>query len=212
MLHSLTVACVNAGNYEGRGVDYVNRLLRAVKRNSTVPFSFVCFTDEEDTAYSKRIILKPIPMQLKGWWNKMYMFKAGVLEGRVVYLDLDTVITGNIDALLKLETPFAMLRDVMRPHLKASGVMAWLANGRYGLWDAYEDAGRPHHWKEGDGGFIADHLAYEPDLLQNHVDGIYSYKKNCRAQGLPDDATIVCFHGQPRPHMVADAWVGEHWK
>lgn len=212
MLHSLSVVCVNAGNYEGMGVEYVNRLYRAVKRNTTVPFIFHCFTDDKRGNYDKGITVRTISAPLKGWWNKLYMFKPCQVMGAAVYFDLDTVIVGNIDPIMKWRGRFAMLRDVMRPHLKASGVMAWCGNLKTGLWEAYEAAGQPTEYKEGDGGFIADHLAAEPDLLQNHVHGIYSYKKDCRRQGLPSDAAIVCFHGQPRPHMVADTWVGEHWK
>jgi len=39
---------------------------------------------------------------------------------------------------------------------------------------------------------------------------VLSYKLDCK-EGLPDGASIVRFHGRPRPHEVNDDWVKEHW-
>jgi len=44
----LTVACVNHGNYLGRGDQYVNTLHAMVRRNLSREFDFVCLKDEGD--------------------------------------------------------------------------------------------------------------------------------------------------------------------
>lgn len=208
----VTVVCVNAGDYEGRGVEYVNALFRGVVHNTKRPLQFICLTDDLMRAkeYAFGITLRPLPLGLKGWWNKLAMFRPTMLpRGPIVYLDLDTIITGNIDALLEYRGKFAMLRDFMRPTSSpvGSGVMAWDNRQSLGIWEAYEAAGRKAD-EEGDQEFIAKHLEHV-DLLQNFMDGVYSYKVHCK-DGLPSDARVVCFHGQPRPHQVNDEWVTKH--
>ena len=38
------------------------------------------------------------------------------------------------------------------------------------------------------------------DIIQNIVK-TYSYKLHCK-DGVPEDASVVCFHGKPRPHEI----------
>jgi len=40
---------------------------------------------------------------------------------------------------------------------------------------------------------------------------VLSYKVDCK-RGLPQGASVVRFHGSPRPHEVGDDWVLEHWR
>ena len=44
-------------------------------------------------------------------------------------------------------------------------------------------------------------------LLQDHFKGFYSYKNDCRKNGVPDDARVVAFHGRPRPRFCNEQWV-----
>ena len=40
------------------------------------------------------------------------------------------------------------------------------------------------------------------------MDGVYSYKYHCRDDGRPpEDAAVVCFHGNPKPSEVKEHWV-----
>lgn len=47
--------------------------------------------------------------------------------------------------------------------------------------------------------------------VQDYVDGIYSYKRHCK-HGLPDDARVVLFHGDPRPKDAPEEWVRRYYK
>jgi len=53
----------------------------------------------------------------------------------------------------------------------------------------------------GDQGFLADHGLAGAQRWQSVVPGqICSYKVHDLARrGMPDNARVVCFHGQPRP-------------
>lgn len=66
-----------------------------------------------------------------GWWGKVTLFSLQNIEGRMIYLDLDMIITGNIDELLKYDGPFAILRtdeiacEKSNKNGYNSSVMAW---------------------------------------------------------------------------------------
>ena len=97
------------------GADYVNRLYNMVKRNTTLPFTFVCFTDDAE-GLDAEIDARPLPpMDLpegrERGWRKLSIFqKDSGLDGRVLFLDLDTVIVGNIDDYLTIDGDFILIR------------------------------------------------------------------------------------------------------
>ena len=66
---------------------------------------------------------------MNGWWNKLYLFKDGLFPkgDRILYFDLDTVITGRLDEIASYDGNFAILRDWLEPEIVNSSVMAWQA-------------------------------------------------------------------------------------
>lgn len=205
-----TVVCVDAGNYLGRGNAYVAALYDCVGTHMDRPFTFQCFTDRMDANYPMGVIKRPLPAGISGWYNKLYLFSKGLFEEdeRIIYFDLDTVITGPLDQLTAYSGHFAMLRDLTMPSRLASGVMAWAGCVYTSLWHDWLAAGGPN-MAMGDQEWIEQHTTacgYLVDILQDIVKGIYSYKVSCK-RDLPPDAAIVCFHGKPRPHEVKHHWM-----
>ena len=93
--------------------DYVNRLYGMVARNITSPFSFTCFTDSSDN-FRPEITAAPLPglsfdlpKTKKGIWPKCRLWSAalGGLKGPVLFLDLDLVVTSNLDAFFEYGDP-----------------------------------------------------------------------------------------------------------
>lgn len=203
----LTVACVQVGNYCDRGAEYVNILHDAVFRNLGVPHRFVCLTDDP-TGLHKRIETITPPPGVTGWWAKLYLFDV-LREGPVLYLDLDTVLTGHIDPLAQYEGRFAILRDFYRPGGYQSAVMAWNGDQSH-IWQSWVEAGRPLV-PGGDQAWI-ERVVEGADRLQDlHPGRILSFKVHAR-EWILADAMLVCFHGHPRPHEVTEGWVPELWK
>lgn len=179
----LTVACVNVGNYCGRGDEYVHRLQSALRRHLTVRHEFVCLTDAD------------VPAEAPGWWAKLYLFER--FRQHTLYVDLDTMITGNIDVLAKVPGKFTMLEDFYHPGRLASGLMAWRGDHSY-IWRNWLAADRPKPMN-GDQAWIAA-CVKGARTWQSMVPGmICSYKV---AEGNYGDARVVCFHGRPRPHQI----------
>ena len=210
----LNVVCVNAGNYQGCGVEYVSILNDMVRRNlpEGYPGKFTVFTDTPGD-YGPEIEVRELPVPgLKGWWNKLSLFKAGVFEHgeRVLFLDLDTVITGRLDAVANYRGDFAILRDFYRPTGLQSSVMAWKVSDKTdAVWEDWDAAGQPEVLG-GDQTWI-EACKLSPDLWQNVApDAFVSYKMTYG--NAPDKAAVVVFHGEPRPHQVVIGWVPMVWK
>jgi hypothetical protein len=147
--------------------------------------------------------------------GKTSLFKPGTfIEGeRIVYLDLDTLIVSNIDWLAGYSGRFAMVgqffADVNWMFAgNQSGVMAWESGFGQEIWDAFEAQGFPDV-RGGDQAFI-NSLKLGPDVFQKMFpDKIVSFKGSRGEK--PEQASIVCFHGLPRPHQCG-GWVRDYWK
>ena len=95
--------------------DYVNRLYNMVKRNCTLDYEFVCMT-ENTKGLDPNIKIIPLPSGLSGWWYKPYMFSNDLpIKGIILYIDLDVVISANIDKLFTYQpTNWCTIRDFTR--------------------------------------------------------------------------------------------------
>lgn len=198
----LTVACVmkSGGEYTPY---HVKALASLVRKHLTRPYRIICLTDIP-SQMPGNIIPVMLPDLWPGWWGKICLFKKGVIEGPAFFLDLDTIPVRNMDDLV-LGHRFTVLQNFWTTTGKiGSGLMAW----DYDLSSIY-DKFKPHaprfietyktraQW--GDQAFILDHTPIHPNMWQfRHPGRVVSWKLGCR-QGVPDKASIVCFHGQPRP-------------
>lgn len=214
----LTVVCLNAGNYLGLGAQYVNTLADMVRKHmpQDVSWRFVCLTDDP-RGLVNGIEMMPLPKDLKGWWGKLYLFKKGLFpEGsRVVFFDLDTLITGSLDKIIRYSGDMAILRDFFFPDRVGPGVFLWKAGFGSRIWEEWEAKGRPED-KLGDLWWInqLDNGKFAKGLhkLQDLYPGSFvSYKADCQ-NGLPKRAKVVCFHGNPRPHHYPSPWVKNIWR
>lgn len=215
----VTFTCLNAGNYCGRGAEYVNTLYDMVCRNmpENVIFRFVCLTDDESGLHED-IETIPLPADLERWYGKLYLFKDGLFPDgeRVIFMDLDTVIIGGLDDLVSYDGPFATLNDFYFPQQVGPAIMAWRAGGVAStIWREWDVCGRPRN-EMGDLWWINQldqgHFAHHCDKLQSLYPGQFvSFKQSCRV-APPKGARVVCFHGQPRPHEAEPEWVSMAWR
>jgi hypothetical protein len=82
-----------------------------------------------------------------------------------------------------------------------SSVLAWDASLNTDIWTVWEAAGRPSQQKRGDG-FWIECMRPQADKLQDIYPGkLASFKADVDAI---ESASVVCFHGNPRPHVVRD--------
>lgn len=239
-----TVVCMRWG--DRFTVDYVNRLYRGVMRNVARPTRFIAFTDDAsglDTRIETREI-PPIRLPAMGLggspWRKLALWSRDIgLEGDLLFLDLDVVVVGPLDAFFDLEPgKLAIIRDWGSKDSGNSSVMRLPAGGAPHLVDRFEseplekrrlysneqvyltrESGLPivfwpASWCPG---FKAMMLPRFPANLVKSVK-------------LPKGARVVVFTGRPRPHEAARGewpapwykkpyknlrpvtWLAEHWR
>lgn len=207
----LTVVCVKAGPLYG--ADYVNNLAAMVRRHLKVPHRFLCFTDDTRGVNTER---RALPGDLDGWWNKLWLFKPGQFRDgqQILFFDLDTVVAGDITRLAQ-PINFAILRDAYRPGGLQSSVMAWRAGIADSIWTDWEADERPL-LAGGDQAYIEIVLHRQfgrkiPEhmILQDLHPGLFaSYKAE---RDKVSDASVIVFHGQPKPHNCDDPFIAQHW-
>lgn len=199
---TLTVACVlkSGGDYQPK---HVHALRDGVARHLSRLHRFVCLTD---VAVDCEMV--PLIHGWPGWWSKIELFRP--CSGPVLYLDLDTIVVGSLDDIA-VGHRFTVLQNFWaeaykEPQRIGSGVMAWDCD----LSSIYEtfrrDADRllveyKTKAKWGDQAFIKDHTPVEMERWQQKYPGrVVSFKKHVLPnRGVPAGASVVCFHGQPRP-------------
>ena len=224
MLH---VVCLKWGTKYP--ADYVNRLYNMVERNLTIPFIFHCMTENKEGINPAVNILELPELGLKGWWYKLYLFKEDFygLEGQVLFLDLDVVITGSLDLLINHSPDKLCISADEKPGDYNSSIMCFKLGSMPYVWESFwaqrEEVVQQLH---GDQDWIqkvcVDAVIYPKPL-------IVSFKYDCdsrarfgggalgkwfRKKGLfkpqkhskvPSGTAIVLFHGKPDPEDVMDS-------
>ena len=188
---------------------WVRKLRDGVKRNLSIPHRFYCLSDTEVPC--ERV---PLRHSWPGWWSKLEMFR--IVEAGTLYLDLDTVVTGSLDHFAELKSDFAMLRNFHDPNMVGSGVM-WFGKPQRHVYDRF--CTRPYKFIDyhnehrngpyvGDQAFIWESFGRKVDQLP--METIKSYKFHCR-DGLPENTSLVCFHGLPKATEIKTDWMARHW-
>jgi len=186
----LNVVCVSTGDYLGRGEDYVSHLLSGVAKHYKGEAKFHVLRDGPPS-----------------WWAKIGLFEPGRFPAgeRVVYFDLDTVITGDLTDLMAYDGPFAALRDQWQPGQMGSGIMSWTAGEADHVWTKWQEAGCPMDDPRGDQGWIGEHMPMAIRLQDILPGQLGSWKANfgMSAANITPDTRVCYFHGNPRPHETA---------
>lgn len=206
----VTVACVlNSRTSAGAGgtcytPEWVWRLKRQVNR--WLPDA--TFRYLSDVAPGPWRI--PLEHDWPGWWAKLELFRPHIFAGPVLYLDLDTLIVGDLSRIASYRGPFAMLSDFYKPASLASGVMAWTPGPHTeAIYHRFREGvrtfeGRSDRWYARN--------APTADRLQDLYPGeIVSLKAHAR-KGVPDGARLVCGHGNPRLSDPRAGWAHRAWR
>lgn len=228
------------------GPDYVNRLFNMSRRNLTVPFSFICYTDAPE-GLDPAIDARPLPEmgfddpEERGW-RKLALFKKDIdLEGRVLFLDLDTVIVGNIDDYFTLEGEVILIKH-WRPSKKhgvgETGVYRFDAGREADIYDNFiNNISEVKSSYRHEQAYVGDYLSSRGRLSFWPEKWMPSFKYNCMRPfllglflepKLPAGAKMVVFHGNPTPSQAMEGrvaglkglvrfvrtpgWLRENWR
>ena len=126
------------------GSVYLEAWLAGVARHVPKPHRVRVMTDSpEIVPRGVSTVALDTDVDAPGWWAKNNAFRAVVSAGRCLYMDLDTVLAGDLTALCALTPdPLVMLDDRHVPRLPNGSVMLFDAERCRGLWDDYARAPR----------------------------------------------------------------------
>jgi len=200
-----SVVCIKVG--DKYGPEYVNKLERMVKKHTWADYEFVCLTDNYKGLECQHAF--PTGTHLEGWWSKLVLFKPHPVlkDKRIVYIDLDTVIVNNIDFLFEYKKAFCILKDFWAPSHNSSvmAIRQGFGEDIYGVFD--KDMMNLY---SGDQDWIFNRYP-GADIWQGVAPGkIGSYKAD-NLQNGPKDFSLICFHGDPKPHTFTEGWVKDAW-
>lgn len=178
--------------------EWVDKLYRGFARNLSEPFRFVCFVDRE---YEFTEPVEQQPILTKHPWYGCYI-EPFRLDGPMILVGLDTVVTGKCDALARYcheGDKVAVPLDPYRPSRICNGVALIPPGNRhiYERWEGQNDM----EWLRRQDLRVLDELF--PGQVQ-------SFKVHVKRQGL-EDTRICYFHGREKPHEINHP-VTEHWR
>jgi hypothetical protein len=239
LMGPLHVACLIHGQvYDWQ---YVDKLYNSVTRNTDHEVVFHVFTEahREVPSYMIKHSLDEwagVSGPRKGWWYKMQIFNPLHHAGPLLYLDLDTVIVGNIDWIPKLSIRYFWasrdFRSLWRPYHRGinSSVMWWDTQRHHWIWDEFIKRDINHLVKQyaGDQDYVTD-LLTDRDLRYFLPQKAVSWRWQCLDGGLDfrtrkyrepnsgtkfdPEASLLIFHGSPKPHEVQhDQVVHNFWR
>lgn len=204
--------------------EYVNKLYRSVIRNSNVT-EFHCIT-EDNSSIDKGVICHPLPqIDLEGWWFKPTLFNPNYyqdIQGEVLYLDLDIVITDNINKYFEIErnTDLLAMKDPWFNEINSS-VMRWNRSELMWVWEKFLRCTRPYRNKEV---YVLDGYVFQGDQnFLNHIIDSKEYfpsgwtlgwKAHGKEAVIEKNPSIVIFNGKPDPHELVDEvkWISDAWQ
>jgi hypothetical protein len=178
-------------------VEHAQILAKQIEKQA--PFhEIVCLSDVEVPG----VETIPLVTGERGWWAKMELYRPDI-KGDLLFFDLDTIVRGPIDALLNVGR-LTLLRDFYRDGVYkgraeglGSGLMYLPAADRAEAWAAWKT--NPKRSMGGDQIFLETLWLQKAARWQDVVPGkIVSYK----VHGTPLYASVICFHGKPRPWAV----------
>lgn len=210
---------------------YVRNLFAGLQKHNSIACKFTCLTDTKDRDIDG-VEFVDLKYDFPGWWSKIEVFQ---FTGPIIYFDLDTIITGDITRLINcvrlvLTTNVLLMLRGFKQGNCASGVMGWSGDLRF-IVNAFVALQRKRFVQHsaalrlfvnnkryrGDQDWLSEFLLNRDTTVmyaQDFMSGIYSFKNELTEMTcLPADASIVCFHGHPRPHELPEAHsLRKHWQ
>lgn len=236
----LTIATFKWGDkYTHRHVDVLHSMLR---RNLTLPFDFACITDDvrgemRDTATGVRYLpLWPEMRDAKLCGVRLMAFSPWMREligHRFAWVDLDVVITGNVDHIFGRKEAFIALSTPAGPLAYNGSLVMMSAGAHTKVWETWTPAAyalMPAHYAakgmlaggQSDEGWMTYTLGTGEARFNGgwgrRDDGIYFFRRDLKAglEPLPLDARMVILNGRSFdpsfPEMQRIPWVRDHWR
>ena len=210
------------------GAHDVARLAKVCRIHLRADHRFHLFTDRPGVGYPSAIDVHSISdpvLCARSCFCRLRMFDPVWqqwygMEGKMISLDLDLVITGEIDYLFADDTTFKILQgaNASNPNPFNASVMMLRSGEHAEVWRDFSReaaAKAPYYEFPDDQGWIWHKLPQAVGWKVGAASGIYAFQKPGWPAGtmtLPDDARIVTFIGHRKPQQFAYLpWMQKYW-
>ena len=150
------------------------------------------------------IKIQPLEEGWKRWWGKVTLFNSDI-EGKNFYIDLDMIITGNLDSLFEYEGEFATLRtgdlQCEKNHKDGynSSVMIWQGDLLKPVYNALKVNFEVINKFIVRFDFWLEMTINNADFVQKLYPGkVIDFSADAQNE-LPKDSAVVCFARKPKP-------------
>ena len=213
------------------GAEYVNRLHSMVKRNLTLDFKMVCFTDDENGIIDE-VDCYPIPeIDVPGnlperMWKKLTTLKGDLygLKGTALFLDLDVVIVDNIDCFFEADGDFRIIKDYNKQWRITgnSSVYRFEIGDHPYVFDYFVsnfESIRKEHRNEQE--YLTTAIHKKGKLQYWPTEWCPSYKYDCVSRVpfafwkkpiIPEGAKVIIFHGEINPPKAITGGRGKWYR
>lgn len=202
---------------------HVTRLKNMVARHLTVPHEFHVIDPTKMHEMATALGFLPIPSRRNLRRIMLFSAEAERWFGRRIFqIDLDMVITGNIDHLIT-DDLFKIWKSGStgaHGHAYNPSLMYMRAGALNEAWKEAKDdpvaaleRARANGWTGSDQAIIANFI-HPYSVTYGREDGIYSWRDD-DVRGLPSDARVVSFHGvgiDQRKLAPKIGWIKREWR
>lgn len=219
----IEIVCFKWGGWgQPFGFEYIFRLHNMLKRYLSIPFNFHVFSDKRMGVLSD-VNLHLIPDFIMKYYKlnfpKFYVYSSlHGITGRVIMIDLDTIITGSLDEMFSYDGDWCGIKPMRPGRTHIGGGLVSFEHSKFTwLWEEMKNNLDYFIDKyKGKERLVYQELMREyPDRWQDLYPGqLVGYKRGVRkVGGLNSDVRFVAFHGNPRPHEIRnEQWMREYWK
>ena len=222
---------------------YVDKLYCSLERNLTPTVRMHVFTESNRFVPANYIRhdleeWEGVRGPKRSWWYKIQLFNSNHWNtdwSQMLYFDLDSVITGNLDWLWNVNRDrFWAARDfqylMKSSRWKINSSVMWFDPKQYHYvyknFDLKSVVNNPRCPWHGDQDYIYSQI--KDDVAFYDTDKILSYRWQAREGGydfryrkpvnagsetkINADASVLVFHGNPKPHDCNDPYIFQHWR
>lgn len=230
----VNILCIKWG--KKYGPDYVNTLYSMVSRHLSLPFRFVCLTDDWEGVLDE-IEVKAIPKvgfkdfdERKPWtfhhgWLKLTSFASPLcdLEGPTLFLDLDIVIVGSLDEFFEPEGEFLVIKEWDKSDATGNTSVFRFNAGAHPdvLQYLTDNPDKAMQQVRNEQEYVTQFIDRQGKLKYWPIEWCRSFKRHCvrpfpfsffQEPRVPTGAKIIVFHGKPHPDQAMNGRSGKWYR
>jgi hypothetical protein len=217
---------------------HVNRLARGLRENLTIPYEFVCITDDPSGIDVNNVRIVPLWDEFRDLGRcfvRLPLYSHAMRDAlgpRIANIDLDVAIVGNVDHIFGRTEPFVGYKDTKNPRCYSGALYLMDAGTKNQVYTSFKrlynmipegirtDVFKKEYNKYSS--FVGSDQSWQTEVLGEGLpklgqqDGVWDYWSVEHLPDIPENARIVFCNGMRRdlsmPSIQAKhKWAAKYW-